>query len=50
MVPSCISSFRFGTTIEMVGKVVKSVGKLVNGRLSAVGTLEKFDQGLCLRA
>src|SRR5215469_11750524 len=50
MVPSCMSSFRLGTTIEMVGRVVKSVGKLVNGRLLDVGTLEKSTQGLCLRA
>src|SRR5215472_16397150 len=50
MVPSCISSFKLGTTMEMVGSVVKSVGKLVKGRLLVVGTLEKSTQGLCLRA
>jgi len=31
MVPSCMSLFRFGTTIDTVGRVAKSVGRLVNG-------------------
>src|SRR5215469_702728 len=50
MVPSCMSSLRLGTTKEMTGNVVKSVGKLVKGSLLFVGTLEKFTQGLCFRA
>lgn len=45
-----MSLFRFGITKEMVGRVVKSVGKLVNGWLALVATLVKFDQGLCFRA
>jgi hypothetical protein len=37
-------------TKEIVGKVVKLVGKLVKGWLLALGTLEKSTHGLCLRA
>lgn len=49
MVPSCMSSLRFGMTKEIVGKVVKLLGKLVKGWLLALGTLEKSTHGLCLR-
>ncbi len=45
-----MSLFRLGTTTETVGRVVKSVGKLVNGWLALVATLVKFTQGLCFRA
>ena len=50
MVPSCMSSLRFGMTKESVGRVVKSVGKLVNGWFAFVDTLVKLIHGLCLRA
>ncbi len=50
MVPSCMSSLRFGITMEMVGSVVKSVGKLLKGRLEVVGMFVKFTQGACFRA
>lgn len=50
MVPSCISSFRFGSTIETVGRLVKSVGKLVNGWFDVAGTLVKFTHGACFSA
>src|SRR5712671_732366 len=50
MVPSCMSSSRFGTTQEIVGRVAKLVGKEVKGLLSPDGTLEKSIQGACLRA
>ena len=33
-----------------LGSVVKSAGKLENGRLSALGTLLKSTHGACLRA
>lgn len=48
--PSCISSFRFGITKEMVGSVVKSVGKAVNGWFALLGMLLKLIHGECLRA
>lgn len=50
MVPSCMSSNRFGVTKEIVGSVVKSVGKLVNGWLELVEILVKLTQGLCFSA
>src|SRR5579863_9222841 len=50
MVPSCMSSRRSGITKETVGKVVKSVGKLVNGWFALVGTLVKLTHGTCFRA
>lgn len=50
MVPSCISSFRFGSMIEIVGRLVKSVGKALNGWLEAAGTFVKFTQGACFSA
>src|ERR1700757_537002 len=52
MVPSCMSSFRFGITHETVGSEAKldELGKLVNGRLSEAGTLLKLVHGTCLRA
>lgn len=50
MVPSCISSFRLGSTIETVGRLVKSVGKLVNGWFDVAGTLVKLTQGACFSA
>jgi len=49
MVPSCMSSLRFGMTKEIVGKVVKLVVKLVKGWLLALGTLEKFTHGCLAR-
>ena len=45
-----MSLHRFGTTTETVGSVVKSVGRSLNRRLLAAGTLLKFTHGLCLRA
>ena len=50
MVPSCISSLRFGSMIETVGRLVKSVGKLVNGWFEVAGTLVKFTHGACFSA
>ena len=50
MVPSCMSSLRFGMTNERVGSVVKSVGKLVKGWFALVATLVKLIHGECLRA
>lgn len=50
IVPSCISSLRLGMTKESVGRVVKSVGKLVNGWFAVVETLVKLIHGLCFRA
>ncbi len=50
MVPSCMSSVRLGSTMETVGRFVKSVGKLVNGWFEVVGTLLKFTHGACFRA
>src|SRR5260221_11776139 len=50
MVPSCMSSLRFGITKAMVGSVVKSVGKLVNGWFAAAATLVKLIHGACFRA
>src|SRR2546423_2731727 len=47
---SCMSLHRFGTTTETVGSVVKSVGRSLNRRLLAAGTLLKSTHGLCLRA
>src|SRR5260370_9616957 len=49
MVPSCMSSSRLGTTTEMVGRLLKLVGKLLNGLLSPDGTLGKSVQGACFR-
>src|SRR6266536_6001762 len=46
---SCMSSQRFGTTNDRVGRVAKSVGNRENRRLLAAGTLPKFTHGLCLR-
>src|SRR5215471_17830662 len=50
MVPSCMSSVRLGMTNDSVGRLVKSVGKLVKGWLALVGMLVKLTQGACLRA
>lgn len=50
MVPSCISSLRLGSTIDTVGRFVKSVGKLVNGWFEVAGTLVKFTHGACFSA
>jgi len=51
MVPSCMSSLRLGSMIEMVGSVEKSaVGKLLNGRFELAGMLLKFTQGACFSA
>ena len=50
MVPSCISSLRLGSTIDTVGRFVKSVGKLVNGWFDVAGTLVKFTHGACFSA
>ena len=50
VIGTCMSSLRFGMTKEIVGKVVKLVGKLVKGWLLALGTLEKSTHGLRLRA
>src|SRR5258705_3358693 len=47
---SCMSSQRFGTTKETVGRLSNEVGKLVYGWLAAAGTLSKSAQGLCLAA
>ena len=44
-----MSLFRSGTTMEIVGSVLGSAGKLVNGMFALPGTLEKFTQGLCFR-
>lgn len=48
--PSCISSLRFGSMMETVGRFVKSVGKLVNGWFEVAGTLVKLTQGACFSA
>src|SRR6266700_2715350 len=48
--PSCMSSSRLGTTTDTVGRLAKLLGNSLNTRLSALGTLEKSDHGLCLRA
>jgi len=37
-------------TKDSVGKVLRSVGKLVNGWFAVVATLVKLIQGACLRA
>lgn len=50
MVPSCMSSLRFGSTIEIVGSVVRSAGKLLKGRLEVAGTFVKLVHGACFRA
>src|SRR5215471_6656128 len=50
MVPSCMSSFRFGMTHDSVGRFVKSVGKAVKGWLAVVATFVKLIHGECLRA
>lgn len=47
---SCMSLHRFGTTKDTLGRVVKSVGNWVIVFAVLVGTLEKANQGLCLRA
>src|SRR5882762_1822365 len=49
MVPSCMSSSRFGITHATVGNFAKLVGKLVKGRLSPLWSLEKSVQGACFR-
>jgi len=36
--------------METVGKLVKSVGKLVNGWFEVAGTFVKFTQGACFSA
>lgn len=36
--------------MEMVGRFVKSVGKLVNGWFSVAGTFVKLTQGACFSA
>src|ERR1700682_5434923 len=41
MVPSCMSSCRFGTTHATVGNFAKLVGKRLKGLLSLLWSLEK---------
>src|ERR1700688_429459 len=45
-----MSSSRSGITQEMVGRLLKVVGKLLKGLLSPEGTFEKSVHGACLRA
>src|SRR5437660_6817324 len=49
MVPSCMSSSRFGMIHATVGNLEKVVGKLLNGWLSLARSFEKSVHGACLR-